>query len=95
MYKITVNQDNIPKGELVEVDGLGLFPNKQEAVISRDIAETFEARFGLKITEHLKGNRFTVKKMTKDEEEKMKTQADTISNDTVVTSAITNSGGNV
>ena len=95
MYKITVNQDNIPKGELVEVDGLGLFPNKQEAVISRDIAETFEARFGLKIAEHLKGDRFTVKKMTKDEEEKMKTQADTTANEMAVTSAITNPGGNV
>lgn len=77
MYKITVNQDNIPKGELVEVDGLGLFPNKQEAVISREIAETFEARSGIKISEHLKGDKFTFKKMTKDEEDKMKNKSDT------------------
>lgn len=72
MYKITVNLDNIPKGELVEVDGLGVFPNKQEAVITKEVVETFEARYETKISQHLKGDRFNLKRMTKEEVERMK-----------------------
>ncbi len=38
MYKVTINLPNLPQGELVEVDGVGLFKNGE----STDLPEDFD-----------------------------------------------------
>ncbi len=63
MYNLTVKINSIPEGELVEVDGLGLFPNKVAAPLTDDIIAVYEASHDLPVVKALKDARFTLTKV--------------------------------
>ena len=44
MYKMEINLPNTPRGQLVEVDGLGIFENGSEVFIDKEQAEAFRAK---------------------------------------------------
>lgn len=43
MYVLTVNLPNLPQGELVEVDGVGIFPNGSTTNLEEFNSSTFAA----------------------------------------------------
>lgn len=44
MYKVTLNLPNLSQGAEVELDGLGIFKNGEEKLVSKDEADAFRVK---------------------------------------------------
>lgn len=68
MYNLTVNLDTFPKGEPINVDGLGIFYNGEPGTVSEIEAQIYEMNNKRTMENAFSDStRFVLKKMTKAE----------------------------
>ena len=52
MYTIAIDLPNLPEGSALEIDGLGEFQNGQTFDISDELADTYQARKAVLVSEY-------------------------------------------
>lgn len=52
MYVVTINMPNLDKGEVVEIDGLGLFENGYEYQVGADEADQYRTKHAKQSVSH-------------------------------------------